>query len=164
MHLSYGRYQVRFPVGADTKAFLDVGDLLTTSVSTGLSKDSVTILYNTRYKCKSNIATSYKRYTCWNWILIRSPIDGGSLFHTQNCAQNIAKRSIKNIPSFFLPCTILLSSYIPFLFHFLSSIHWTTFYALRPCMPFLLFSFICYTSSIEKSFHHSFLLLFFTTT
>ena len=46
---------------------------MTESVSAGLSIDRCSILY----KAKNSI-TSYKRYTHWNWILIRSLVDAAS--------------------------------------------------------------------------------------
>ena len=38
-----GRSRVRVPAEVDTKTFMDVGNLLTTSVSAGLSKDNGSI-------------------------------------------------------------------------------------------------------------------------
>ena len=47
----------------------------------GCQKTAFFANLNTRYKAKNNITASpYKRYTRWNWILVRSPI-GGAHFH-----------------------------------------------------------------------------------
>ena len=58
----------------DTNTFADVRDFLVTSVSRRLSKESGSILLNTRFKAKNNITTApYKRCTyCCNWISINS--------------------------------------------------------------------------------------------
>ena len=48
----------------DIKVFAIVGNLLTTSVSKGLSKDSGSILLSTQYKAKNYITTApYRHYT-----------------------------------------------------------------------------------------------------
>ena len=71
--LECGRSQVRFPAGVATKDFADVRDLLSAPVSTGLSKDSGSILLGTLYKTKKNITKfPYKHYIRWSWILINS--------------------------------------------------------------------------------------------
>ena len=57
-----------------------LGDLLTNSASTGLSKDSGSILTKKRYKAKNNVITSYENaYICWNWIFILFLVDGATI-------------------------------------------------------------------------------------
>ena len=57
VRLVCGRSLVRFPAKTDTKTFADVVNLLTSSVSAELSKDSDSTLLNTRYKAKNNTIT-----------------------------------------------------------------------------------------------------------
>ena len=45
------------PGRGGAKTFVDVGDYLTASVSERISKDSGSILLNTQFKAKNNIAT-----------------------------------------------------------------------------------------------------------
>ena len=57
MWLPNGRYRIRILAEAATKSFADIGNLLTTLLSPGLSKDIDSTLLNTRYKAKNNATT-----------------------------------------------------------------------------------------------------------
>ena len=62
------RYKVRVPAEVDTKTFADVGDLLTTSVSAGLSKgsDSIHLIYTIQRKYETG---SKKIFKIWEKII-----------------------------------------------------------------------------------------------
>ena len=57
MRLPYKRYLVRFLTAADTKTFVDVGEVLTTSASSGIWKNMGSLLLNKQYNAKNNITT-----------------------------------------------------------------------------------------------------------
>ena len=69
------RYRVRVPADADTKTFGDIGNLLTTSVSTGLWKGSSSthLIHTIQSQEHNNIP--YKCLKLWNWILGPFPPD-----------------------------------------------------------------------------------------
>ena len=66
-------YRVRVMAKVDTKTFADVGNLPTTSVSAGLSRDSGSVhLIHTIQIHEQRNSTPYKHLTRWNWISVRS--------------------------------------------------------------------------------------------
>ena len=64
MRLPCGESRARFPVEVDTKTFVDVGNLLTKSVSAGLSKKSSSVhLINTIQSREQHNNTLKMHYT-----------------------------------------------------------------------------------------------------